>query len=69
MIESRRPSVSNLFISHWHAAVISVGVPVVVDGKPKYALTMSLSPAFIPGSWSSKEFPHRGWRRSSMPTK
>ena len=48
VIESRRPSVSNLFISHVvQRPVISVGVPVVVDGKAKYALTMSLSPAFI----------------------
>ena len=48
VIDSRRPAVSNLFISLVvHRPVISVAVPVVVDGEAKYALTMSLSPAFI----------------------
>ncbi|MDZ4345034.1 MAG: PAS domain S-box protein [Candidatus Binatia bacterium] len=48
VIESRRPAVSNLFTTRVvQRPVISMGVPVVVDGVIKYALTMSLSPAFI----------------------
>src|SRR5262249_2548117 len=48
VIESRQPAVSNLFISRAaQRPVISVGVPVGVNGEIKYALTMSLSPAFI----------------------
>lgn len=48
VIESRRPAVSNLFATRVvQRPVVSIGVPVVVDGITKYALTMSLSPAFI----------------------
>ena len=48
VIEGRQPAVSNLFISRAaQRPVISVGVPVVVSGETRYALTMSLSPAFI----------------------
>jgi len=48
VIESRQPAVSNLFITRAaQRPIISVGVPVVVHGETKYALTMSLSPAFI----------------------
>jgi PAS domain S-box-containing protein len=48
VIESGRPAVSNLFTTRVvQRPVISIGVPVVVDGVTKYALTMSLSPAFI----------------------
>ena len=48
VIESRQPAVSNLFITRAvQRPVISVGVPVVVDGETKYALTMTLSAAFI----------------------
>ena len=48
VIESRRPTVSNLFTTRAvQRPVISIGVPVVVDGVTKYALTMSLSPVFI----------------------
>jgi len=48
VIESGRPAVSNLFTTRVvQRPVISIGVPVVVDGATKYALTMSLSPAFI----------------------
>jgi len=48
MIESGRPAVSNLFTTRVvQRPVVSIGVPVVIDGITKYALTMSLSPAFI----------------------
>jgi len=48
VMESRRPAVSNLFTTRVvQRPVISVGVPVVIDGATKYALTMSLSPTFI----------------------
>src|SRR3990170_4044289 len=48
VIESRRPAVSNLFTTRVvQRPVVSIGVPVVVDGITKYALTMSFSPAFI----------------------
>ncbi len=48
VIESRRAAVSNLFTTRVvQRSVISIGVPVVIDGVTKYALTMSLSPAFI----------------------
>ena len=48
VIESRRPAVSNLFTTRVvQRPIISIGVPVVIDGVTKYALTMSLSPAFI----------------------
>jgi PAS domain S-box-containing protein len=48
VIESGRPAVSNLFTTRVvQRPVVSIGVPVVVDGVTKYALTMSLTPAFI----------------------
>ncbi len=48
LIENRRPAVSNLFTTRAvQRPVISIGVPVVVDGVTNYALTMSLSPVFI----------------------
>jgi two-component system, sensor histidine kinase len=48
VMESGRPAVSNLFTTRVaQRPVISIGVPVVIDGLTKYALTMSLSPAFI----------------------
>jgi hypothetical protein len=48
VIESGRPAVSNLFITRVvQRPVISIGVPVMIGGVTRYALTMSLSPAFI----------------------
>jgi PAS domain S-box-containing protein len=48
VIESGRPAVSNLFTTRVvQRPIVSIGVPVVIDGVTKYALTMSLSPAFI----------------------
>lgn len=58
VIESGRPTVSNLFTTRVvQRPVISIGVPVLVDGAKKYALTMSLSPAFIQRLLEQQEIP------------
>lgn len=45
VVESGRPTISNLFTGRIvQRPVISVGVPVIIDGRVKYALTLSLSP-------------------------
>jgi len=48
VVTSRRPAVSNLFIgSIIQRPVISLGVPVMLDGQVKFALTLSLSPSSL----------------------
>ena len=60
VMESHRPAVSNLFTTRIaQRPVISIGVPVVVEGVTKYALTMSLSPAFIQKLLEQQEIPSR----------
>ena len=48
LVKSRRPAVSNLFMGRIiKRPVLSVGVPVMLDGQVKYALTLSLSPGSL----------------------
>ncbi len=48
LVKSRRPAVSNLFMGRIiKRPMLSVGVPVMLDGQVKYALTLSLSPGSL----------------------
>lgn len=48
VVDSGRPTISNLFTGRiTQRPVISLGVPVMLDGQVKYALTLSLSPGSL----------------------